>query len=100
MSEPQKITIPIDKFKGLITSIASPPVGSAKSLKNFVLNRKKNALQNAPGYGLKWIDGEAEYGNLPQSTNAEGPNYINPTLWKISDITWIRHYNFQRVGLM
>ena len=94
MSEPQKITIPIDKFKGLITSIASPPVGSAKSLKNFVLNRKKNALQNAPGYGLKWIDGEAEYGNLPQSTNAEGPNYINPTLWKISDITWIRHYNF------
>lgn len=78
----------------MITSIASPPVGSAKSLKNFVLNRKKNALQNAPGYGLKWIDGEAEYGNLPQSTNAEGPNYINPTLWKISDITWIRHYNF------
>ena len=94
MAEPQKITIPIDKFKGLVTSIASPPVGSAKSLKNFVLNRKKNALQNAPGYGLKWIDGEAEYGNLPQSTDAEGPNYINPTLFKISDITWIRHYNF------
>lgn len=82
----KSLVISIDKFPGLVTALASPPAGSALVCKNVALNKIRNALQNPSGYGLKYT--------LPQVTDAEAPFYLNPAIYKISNLVWENIRNF------
>lgn len=83
---------PINNFRGLVTSLGDVLPGAAASTQNFIRHRKRGWLSASDGYYKKYV-ADTDQG-LPQISDAGKTNFIEPTVHKVSNLSWKDIHSF------